>query len=316
MPSVAVSGRVEKVVGSGKLLLRSPCRGRGLLPQPRGLERVSLVVEVAEADDLAFTEREQLVGMRPDLSSTDRSPADLKPDDQHLIETTLEDPQHLEPVLVEAVEPSFERLPNPRAASEGPLLTLVPLDLGVAQLHGARHVGQQLRLVRRRPRRIPASGQLHVFLRHPADALLIEQERDMRSDTFGCWHTEILDHRAPRRIRSIPDPDPELHRERRHASTKPSRRRSRGVEAWSPYEGPRHRPPVSRPVCLRKTEGEGFEPSDDQRPTTVFEPVQVRTAKPLPEPSRRAGGTSGGTKTGRCPCKHPCDSSWAAPGSC
>jgi hypothetical protein len=153
---------------------------------PHGLEGLSLVVKVAEAHDLAVPEGEQLVGMRPDLSSADCSPAHLKPDYQHLIETTVEDPPHLEPVLVEAVEPSFERLPNPPAASEGPpLLALAPLDLRVAQLHGSRQVGQQLRLARRRPRLIPASGQLDVLLRHVAEARLLKPEFHMRSDKSG-----------------------------------------------------------------------------------------------------------------------------------
>jgi hypothetical protein len=38
----------------------------------------------------------------------------------------------------------------------------------------------------------------------------------------------------------------------------------------------------------------------------------VQTAKPLPAPVVGPGGTSGGTKTGRCPCEHPCDASWPA----
>ena len=42
---------------------------RSLVSQPRGLERISFVVEVAEAHDLAVPEGEQLVCMRPDLSS-------------------------------------------------------------------------------------------------------------------------------------------------------------------------------------------------------------------------------------------------------
>ena len=64
------------------------------------------------------------------------------------------------------------------------------------------------------------------------------------------------------------------------------------------------------PACV--AEGVGFRthcpPNGGQR----FRAHSVQTAKALPEPSRQAGGTSGGTKTGRCPCKHPCDSSWPA----
>src|SRR5215213_5899907 len=94
-------------------------RWTSLLPQAGGFERISLVVEVAEAHDSAVPEGEQFMRMRPDLRSANCSPADLKPEDQRLIETRVEDPQHLEPVLVKAVEPSFERLANSLAASDG-----------------------------------------------------------------------------------------------------------------------------------------------------------------------------------------------------
>jgi hypothetical protein len=41
-----------------------------------------------------------------------------------------------------------------------------------------------------------------------------------------------------------------------------------------------------------------------------FRARSVQPGKPGVAPSWKSGGTSGGTKTGRCPCKHPCDSSW------
>jgi hypothetical protein len=52
-------------------------------------------------------------------------------------------------------------------------------------------------------------------------------------------------------------------------------------------------------------EGEGFEPSVDLTAHNGFRALSVQPGKPGVEPSRDAGGTSGGTKTGRCSRNHP-----------
>ena len=67
----------------------------------------------------------------------------------------------------------------------------------------------------------------------------------MRSDKFGCWHTPILDQRAPRRIRSIPDPDPELRRGRRHPLDPALAAAVEGRGSVVTVEGP---PGIARPV--------------------------------------------------------------------
>ena len=91
-----------------------------------------------------------------------------------------------------------------------------------------------------------------------------------------------------------------------------------------PQETPEQRPMTSlRPsevpgcrstagISVLSAEGEGFEPSVDRKAANGFRARSVQPGKPGVGRSPKSGGTSGGTKTARCPCKHPCDSSWPA----
>jgi len=61
---------------------------------------------------------------------------------------------------------------------------------------------------------------------------------------------------------------------------------------------------ANRLLLRSKTEGEGFEPSDDLTAVNGFRARYVQPVNPVVEPDSNAGGNVRGNETWSLPCKH------------